>query len=114
MKLCLYPKDKIFQECSFSRGDTVGKKVHNKKWDFVDLYLIGVVIQKTRESFNVSTTDECRLWKCYLANKYDVLINIDQTLSGASVNEKMVIITITLIITITIDYWVFVFNITAK
>ena len=30
IKLCLYPKDKLFQEFSFSRGDTVGRKVHNK------------------------------------------------------------------------------------
>ena len=90
MKLCLYPKDKVFQEFSFSRGDTIGKKVHNKMCDFIDLHLIGIVIQKTRELFNVSTSDECRLWKCCLANKCDLLINIDQTLSGASVNKKMV------------------------
>ena len=108
IKLCLYPKDKLFQEFSFSRGDTVGRKVHNKMWDFIDLHLIGIVIQKTKELFNVSTTDECRLWKCCLANKCDLLINIDQTLSGASVNEKMVTITIL------IDYLVFVFSIIAK
>ena len=52
---------------------------------------IGTVIQKTRELFNISTTDECRLWYWNLkkdSSFYSTLSDLEETVAGFCSSEK--------------------------
>ena len=55
--------------------------------------LTGTVLQKTKELFNISTTDECRLW--YWDDQYKTLSDdsLEETLIDAiiNINDNMVI-----------------------
>ena len=51
------------------------------------LYLfIDTVLQKTRELFNISTTDECRLWHWKMG--YNTLSDLEETVAGFCSSEK--------------------------
>ena len=57
------------------------------------LYLfIDTVIQKTRELFNISTTDECRLWNWNIRKDeflwYDTLSDLKETVAGVCSTKK--------------------------
>ena len=47
---------------------------------------IGTVLQKTRELFNISTTNECRLWHWNMG--YDTLSDLEETVAGVYSSEK--------------------------
>ena len=52
---------------------------------------IGTVIEKTRELFNVTTTDECRLWYWNMKEGgfvYNTLNNLEETVAGVCSTEK--------------------------
>ena len=52
---------------------------------------IGTVLQKTRELFNISTTDECRLWHLNITKDsfvYDILSDLEETVAGVCSSEK--------------------------
>ena len=59
---------------------------------------IDTVIQKTRELFNISSTDECRLWECAMSHFSALVTDLDKTLSkhfddeivSIIINEKKV------------------------
>ena len=58
------------------------------------IYLFtGTILQKTKKLFNISTTDECRLW--YWDDHYMTLSdgNLEETLIDAmiNINDNMVI-----------------------
>ena len=58
------------------------------------IYLFtGTILQKTKELFNISTTDKCRLW--YWDDHYKTLSdgNLEETLIDAMIyiNDNMVI-----------------------
>ena len=52
---------------------------------------IGTILQKTRELFNISTTDECRLWCCNFkkdSSCYNTLSDLEETVAGVCSSEK--------------------------
>ena len=55
---------------------------------------IGTVIQKTKELFNISTTDECRLWECAMSYFSALVTDLDKTLSKRFDDEIVSIIII--------------------
>ena len=52
---------------------------------------IGTVTEKTRELFNISTTDECRLWYWDFkkdSSRYNTLSDLEETVAGIYSSEK--------------------------
>ena len=47
-------------------------------------------MQKVREYFSVSTTDECRFWKEFDDNHFILLKDLDQTLFDLHINAGQV------------------------
>ena len=54
------------------------------------IIIIGTVTEKIRVLFNLSKTIECRLWKRYMTNSYDLLTNLTQTLPDVGIYSRQV------------------------
>ena len=39
----------------------------------------------TKQQFSIPDTTECRLWKRYMTNSYELLTNLQQTVSDAGI-----------------------------
>ena len=47
--------------------------------------IIGRVLTVTKQQFNIPDTTECRLWERYMTNSYELLTNLQQTVSDAGI-----------------------------
>ena len=47
--------------------------------------IIGRVMTVIKQKFNIPDTTECRLWQRYMTNSYELLTNLQQTMSDASI-----------------------------
>ena len=86
LKVSLHPHITDIIHVSFSRATTIGR---NNIFHYTKLIInininIGTAIQKIKELFNIPVTDESRLWQ-KMKNSYDLLNNIDWTLSDAGI-----------------------------
>ena len=86
LKVSLHPHITDIIHVSFSRATTIGR---NNIFHYTKLIInininIGTAIQKIKELFNIPVNDECRLWQ-KMKNSYDLLNNIDWTLSDAGI-----------------------------
>ena len=43
-----------------------------------------------KEQFSIPDTTECRLWQLYMTNSYELLTNLQQTLSDAGIYGGLV------------------------
>ena len=43
-----------------------------------------------KELFDISTTDECRLWECHMKSNYALLSNLDLALFNVKIYEKVI------------------------
>ncbi|XP_011407941.1 PREDICTED: probable serine/threonine-protein kinase kinY [Amphimedon queenslandica] len=68
LKLCVHPHTTDIKTGSFSRADTISR-------------LFSVI----KEQFNIPDTTECRLWQRYMANSYELLTNLRQTIPDAGI-----------------------------
>ena len=48
-------------------------------------------MQSIRELFDISPTVECRLWQRYMTHAYELVKNLDQTISDAGIYGGQVI-----------------------
>ena len=98
LKLCVCPNTNDIKLWSFDAFDIVGKSWLSSELSEVFINKIGNVIEKIRELFNLSKTTECRLWKCYMTNSYELLTNLTQTLLDAGIYGGQVLWLITILL----------------
>uniref|UniRef100_A0A1X7UAN3 Protein kinase domain-containing protein n=1 Tax=Amphimedon queenslandica TaxID=400682 RepID=A0A1X7UAN3_AMPQE len=75
LKLCVDPNTNNIKTGSFSRIDTISR-----------------VLTVIKQQFNIPDTTECRLWKRYMINDYELLTNLQQTVSDAGIYEGQMIL----------------------
>ena len=63
---------------------TQSVRIMNKLTIFVD-HGTDDILRVTKEQFSVPDTTECRLWQCYMTGSYELLTNLQQTVSGAGI-----------------------------
>ena len=83
-----YPHTHNTKLWSFDVFDTVGRCRTDKAMHC--FLFIDTVIQKMRELFSISITDECRLWRKHYSS-YSLLRNSSNTLYDLGINNNEVI-----------------------
>lgn len=111
LQVCLYPHHKQTEKLFSSRKDNIGNyfNVNNTS---TPLLHIGAVLQKVREQFSVSTTDECRLWKEFDNNHFVLLKDLDQNLFDLRINAGQVYNL--LVYTIKDNYFLFIVDVDVR
>ena len=97
LHLCVYPHVNDVKTLTFCNGTKYGKYHSNtliKKIIHVLIiisyyYYIGTVIQKTKELFNVSTSDECRLWGYIMP--YYTLVDLYSTIDFSDFTKEQMV-----------------------
>ena len=52
--------------------------------------IIGRILTVIKEQFNIPDTTECRLWRHYMSGNYELLTDVEQTISDAGIYGSQV------------------------
>ena len=99
LHLCVYPHVNDVKTLTFCNGTKYGKYHSNINYTLIKkgihvlrifyYYYIGTVIQKTKELFNVSTSDECRLWGYIMP--YYTLVDLYSTIDFSDFTKEQMV-----------------------